>query len=441
MNRVFISHTHGDQPIADALSDLLTSLFGDTFNINYSSKEELKGGIAPGEDWQRWIGTQVKDTDVALLVLTPNSIQKPWVLWEAGAVAGAIAARVTDDRARKIYPVVYELKSNEIPDPFRRLQVVLGTDQKEMTKLVEDLTNLVEDDFSRADMRKIGVKMGECILTYLTTMKEVVLKLPLVVTEDSVQEWLSRLGELQKEGRFTEAGVLENWLNIAFGRDEKDRARPLDLRLHRQLGEIYALGQQPHDATRQFELARQLAPRDIFLLRRLGKAYLDQGAKAEAEKVLERIAEFDPKAFERNAETAALKARWYRENGDRLGERDVLKQAYGNNPSSYYLGDLLGQVQLDLDETDEARLTYRQVLQTLEKLPDQNVWTAATALTAVIVLADKEQRIDQQTRELRRLRPSREQLASIERGLGRVIERIGADPSILQRLRQSPHDE
>jgi TIR domain len=184
MNRVFISHTHGDQPIADALSDLLTSLFGDTFNINYSSKEELKGGIAPGEDWQRWIDTQVKDTDVALLVLTPNSIQKPWVLWEAGAVAGAIAARVTDDRARKIYPVVYELKSNEIPDPFRRLQVVLGTDQKEMTKLVEDLTNLVEDDFSRADMRKIGVKMGECILTYLTTMKEVVLKLPLVVTED-----------------------------------------------------------------------------------------------------------------------------------------------------------------------------------------------------------------------------------------------------------------
>jgi tetratricopeptide (TPR) repeat protein len=168
---------------------------------------------------------------------------------------------------------------------------------------------------------------------------------------------------------------------------------------------------------------------------------LRQGAKAEAEKVLERIAEFDPKAFERNAETAALKARWYRENGDRLGERDVLKQAYGNNPSSYYLGDLLGQVQLDLDETDEARLTYRQVLQTLEKLPDQNVWTAATALTAVIVLADKEQRIDQQTRELRRLRPSREQLASIERGLGRVIERIGADPSILQRLRQSPHDE
>lgn len=81
------------------------------------------------------------------------------------------------------------------------------------------------------------------------------------------------------------------------------------------------------------------------------------------------------------------------------------------------------------------------MLQTLEKLPDQNVWTAATALTAVIVLADKEQRIDQQTRELRRLRPSREQLASIERGLGRVIERIGADPSILQRLRQSPHDE
>ena len=125
----------------------------------------------------------------------------------------------------------------------------------------------------------------------------------MLITEAGIQEWLGRLDEIDKESRFSEAAVVENWLDVNFGRDAADRQRPLDVRLHRRLGELYAAGGQAGDAARQFELARQLAPRDIFLLRRLGKAYLDQKDLKKAGTILAEIEGLDPTAFERNAET------------------------------------------------------------------------------------------------------------------------------------------
>lgn len=92
MASLFISHTHGDKFIADALARLVEILFKTKVAAKYSSSPELDGGIAPGEDWFSWILTQVKQADLAFIVLTASSIQKPWVLWEAGAVAGVARA-------------------------------------------------------------------------------------------------------------------------------------------------------------------------------------------------------------------------------------------------------------------------------------------------------------------------------------------------------------
>ncbi|MBV8094649.1 MAG: toll/interleukin-1 receptor domain-containing protein [Acetobacteraceae bacterium] len=103
MSGIFVSHTHSDQLIADALATLINALFGKTVPVNYSSKKDLEGGIAPGEDWFRWIIDQVRQTDVAIILLTPASVQKPWVIWESGAVSGAAVATAAE-RAR-VYPL------------------------------------------------------------------------------------------------------------------------------------------------------------------------------------------------------------------------------------------------------------------------------------------------------------------------------------------------
>jgi tetratricopeptide (TPR) repeat protein len=432
MSSIFISHTHGDQAIADALKKLVEDLFEKRVAVNYSSRKELEGGIEPGDDWFLWIVKQVREADLALILLTPSSIQKPWVVWEAGAVAGASFAKSPDSSVR-VLPLVFGLRSDEVPTPFARTQLIAGTDEPGMVKLVEYLFERFSAGFTPLQMRTFGTRQSEFVRAYLAKIEAILLKLPMAVTEASIQEWVERLDALVGGQRSSEAEVLENWMDVAFGRDAGDRQRPLDLRVHRRLGDLYSRAGRPADAARQFALARQLAPRDIFLLRRLGKALLDSTDVKNAGRVIEDIRELDKTAFERNSENAALKARWHEENNDRLGARDVLETAYRNNPT-YYLGDLLGQALVGLGEIPRAKEVYGQVLRTLRDLGETNVWTAATALSAALVREDADTE-KQAVETLRRLQPSRGELDTIERGARKLLDGLSRSSEVLAELR------
>jgi predicted Zn-dependent protease len=232
--------------------------------------------------------------------------------------------------------------------------------------------------------------------------------------------------------------VIESWMDIAFGRNAKDE-RPVDMRIHRRLGELYAKAKRPEAAARQFRMASQLVPRDIFLLRRLGKAYLDAKDLDNAREILKSIEKLDEHAFAVNEENAALKARVHRESNDLHSARKVLEAARQNIADSYYLGDLLGQVYLELDQFDAAKEVYGDVRRVLAKLDDQSVWTCATALTAALVLSDNQQ-IDASIAALRRKKPTGEQLDSIERGARSIVAKLKRDPSVLARLRSIEQD-
>jgi tetratricopeptide (TPR) repeat protein len=438
MGGIFISHTHSDQPLANAINELIKALFGQNFPVNYSSKKELEGGIAPGDDWFRWIVTQVREVDTAFILLTPSSIQKPWVIWEAGAVAGAAFATESAEQ-RRVYPISYGVTGTQVPSPFARTQLISGTDPNDVLKLVDDLFERFGKNLSPIEIKRFGEKISPSIEKYISDVSRAIVRLPLVVTEAVVQEWLSRLDDFKRQQRFSEAKVLENWLDIAFGREEADKLRPLDARVHRRLGELYALAQMPSEAARQWELARQLSPRDIMLLRMLGKAFLDQKDSGKAEEILNDIETLDKDAFERNPENAALKARWYEQRGDLLGAKDVLKRAYHTNPRSYYIGDLLGQTLLRIPGCkSEAIQVYDQILKTIEDLPELNVWTYATSLTASVVL-ENQSGIEHALGSIANLRPtpSRQAIASIEKGIEKlegvdeaikkkILERLGA---------------
>lgn len=427
---IFISHTHTDQEVAHAIRDAVQAMFGDAVVVNYSTNKELEGGIKPGDDWYHWIGEQVREAKVALILLTPASVLKPWVLWEGGAVAGAALAGEATGR-RKLRPISYRLRGAEIPTPFGRDQVTDGLSAPDMGRLFEDLLHqfpLPHDRLIRAAQRLDGARNA-----YLTRATEALRTAPILVTEAAVQEWVERLSALEREGRFSETHEIHDWMNVAFGRSGDGGDRPLDLRIHRRLGELYGRAGEADRAAREFELARQLSPRDIYVLRRLGKAYLDQRRLDDAGRVIEMIAELDAKAFQRNAENAALKARWHREKGDPVGAAEVLKMATAANPGGYYLGDLLAQAQLELGQTAEAKATYVRVLDVIGQLREHNVWVAATGFTAAMVVGD-EQRQAGFLEALQRAQVTDEQAASIRRGIRAVARRCDADPSILRRL-------
>lgn len=341
IGEIFISHTHADRAIADALSAAIKSVFGDLLTTSYSTKKELDGGIKPGEEWFRWIVERVRSADVAVILLTPASTQKPWVLWEAGAVYGAGIAS-SEASARKVRPLVFKLSGSQVPSPFAGIQGVNGDDHSGIDAFLSDLINDFQPRMEKEQVLKAGRMLGSTIGTYLDQVQKALREAPLLPTEAAVQEWCERLDQLAAERRLSEVRHLHDWLNLTFGRGRDERPLPLDLRLHRRLGEAYRASKRPDRAAEEFELALEFAPRDIFLLRALGLAYLDGKRHDDATRVIDRIAELDKDAFSGNVECAALKARLQRERNDLEGAAATYRQARECNPESYYLADVLG---------------------------------------------------------------------------------------------------
>jgi tetratricopeptide (TPR) repeat protein len=435
IGEIFISHTHADEQIAHVLSDVVEGVFGDLLITSYSTKKDLDGGIKPGEDWFRWIVERVHAANIAVILLTPASIQKPWVLWEAGAVYGA-GISSEDKNPRKVRPLVFKLSGNQVPSPFASIQGVHG-DQRSgierfLNDLIDDFTPLMEKD----QLVRAEKMLGPSIEIYLNKVKKALLDAPLLPTEATIQEWCERLDNLSNQKRLSEVGYLHDWLNLAFGRSRNGNPIPLDIRLHRRLGNAYLSAKFPDRAAQEFELALELAPRDIFLLRSLGLAYLDSKKREDAAKVISRISELDEDAFNYNIECAALKARLQRENNDLRGASETYRNALEHNPGSYYLADVLGQTLLGLGEIENARGVYRRAIDIIGRLNEENIWTYSTLATAFLVLKDEAGALRCLT-EIATLKPEPDQIERIDAGLKRVQKWLGTEYTALDQWRTS----
>ena len=74
---------------------------------------------------------------------------------------------------------------------------------------------------------------------------------------------------------------------------------------------------------------------------------------------------------------------------------------------------------------------YRQVLDNIALLDERSVWVHATALNACLVLGD-EVRQQEHLEQLRALRPTKEQQASIHRGLTTVAGALNIDERVVR---------
>jgi tetratricopeptide (TPR) repeat protein len=330
---IFISHTVADLAIAEAIQDALETLFGArAVTVAYSSSRELGSGVRFGEDWFQWIGQQVRTAAVTLVLLTPASVQKPWVLWEAGAVYGA-ALTDPDGALRRVRPIAFQVAMDDVPSPLQSSHAHIARgDNYSDVKLI--LNEFVEE-FSTSNAATIRAAQNVPAATehWLLAVAEALRTAPLSQTEPVVNEWCTRLDELNASNRSSEVGQLHEWLLIAFGQ-ERGADQAIDIRIDRRLAQPYMSGGNYVEAAAQFNLARRISPRDLFVLRSLGQAYLSSRDLTAAEKVISDISRLDPDAFVQNPECAALKGRWLREQ-DRIREAEtVYAAALGANPHS-----------------------------------------------------------------------------------------------------------
>ena len=128
---VFISHDSRDAELADAFSTLLTDASGGILKSFRSSDKKGTSGIEYGTEWYNAVMTKLDGATDVVALLTPRSLDRPWLLYEAGVASGKMGTSV-------LGLAVGLSLARASSGPFAQFQNC-GEDEDSITKLVLQL--------------------------------------------------------------------------------------------------------------------------------------------------------------------------------------------------------------------------------------------------------------------------------------------------------------
>lgn len=114
---VFISHASSDAVFADAVVSELNKVFANGIDVYCTSSP---GAIPAGQDWLSDIENKLKNAKAVIALVTPISIDRPWLWFEIGATWGK-----GREGECQIYPLcTKEVDISHLPAPLNRLQAL-----------------------------------------------------------------------------------------------------------------------------------------------------------------------------------------------------------------------------------------------------------------------------------------------------------------------------
>lgn len=452
LRKVFISHSHKDEPLASAFRDTLKNIFSNV-DVAFSSDKTAGGGPQSGSNWLDWIRDNMRDCQESLLLLTPYSIRQPWPMWEAGAVGGM--AIIKPDPApvaqKLVTPIRFNIPQEALPGPFVVTQAVDGRNPVSLQKLLGDL--MKRYNFETAAPRIFDATLKDEVPLLVKRINDWLENAPPMVTEGMVTEWCDRLDQLRIQQRSSEVRYLHHWVRLMYEgpqRQEDDRQswnksprrEMWDLRLHLRLAENYTIARQFKEAIEQYLLASQLAPLDVFVLHRLAQVYLDTSDSDSARQTIDHILSLDKDALKWNAEIAGLEGRYWKDEGRKRQAENKSEQSQESFRKArdayeaamnidgvkvdFYMADNVGQLNLTLGDMEAARKAYSRARVALESVTreTENVWSLATRVNAALVLGADESEALGYFARLREFEPNESQKVSICRGLQLVAKAL-----------------
>lgn len=87
---IFISHDARDAELAEAFSKLLKSVSAGMIKTFRSSDKKGTEGIDFGEEWYKRLMEQLQSTSDVVCLFTERSLDRPWILFEAGVAKGKL---------------------------------------------------------------------------------------------------------------------------------------------------------------------------------------------------------------------------------------------------------------------------------------------------------------------------------------------------------------
>jgi hypothetical protein len=91
---VFISHDTRDAELAEAFGILLRKVSAGMIRSFCSSDKTVTGGIPFGDEWYRTLMSKLDTATDVVCLLTERSVERPWILYEAGVAKGKLGTPV-----------------------------------------------------------------------------------------------------------------------------------------------------------------------------------------------------------------------------------------------------------------------------------------------------------------------------------------------------------
>lgn len=140
---VFISHDSRDADLAESFANLLSDVSAGTLKSFRSSDKKGSSGIEFGAEWYKAIMSQLGDATDVVALLTQHSINRPWILYEAGVAKGKLDTNVLG--------IALGVPLEKVSTgPFGQFQNC-GDDEDSLTKLVIQLLTRNPDAAPRVE--------------------------------------------------------------------------------------------------------------------------------------------------------------------------------------------------------------------------------------------------------------------------------------------------
>lgn len=147
---IFISHDSRDAELAEAFSKLLRSVSAGMLKSFRSSDKKGTEGIEFGDDWYKRLMAKLESASDVVALLTERSIDRPWILYEAGVAKGKLETPV--------FGVALGIPLGRVGiGPFFQFQNCDDSEES-LTKLVLQLAKRIPSIEPDSDVVKLQVK-------------------------------------------------------------------------------------------------------------------------------------------------------------------------------------------------------------------------------------------------------------------------------------------
>lgn len=189
---VFISHDTRDAELAEAFSVLLSDVSGGVLKSFRSSDRRGTTGIEFGAEWYASVMSKLDQATDVVALLTARSLERPWILYEAGVAKGKLDTKVLG----LVVGVPLGQASN---GPFGQFQNC-ADDEDSLTKLVMQLMGRVRDASPREEAVRREVQAFLATISVIAGEAEApITEVPVKADENAVAKMVEEIKVLVRD--------------------------------------------------------------------------------------------------------------------------------------------------------------------------------------------------------------------------------------------------